>query len=145
MIHRLYLFITKFFYYGYAGTKCVDYDASCIHTLIYAHMKRVKKFMYSDKTHLMWNNNVNNKDMRRLAEFVELSRRMSEHEMQAYYNMSKVREAFPKFDITELFEDKDTDYKKAVRSALKKDRINVAQLKKRYYTLLEERVPRFWD
>jgi hypothetical protein len=69
--------IRNFFYYGWVGKDLYDFDAHGCYNLIHAHIKRVKSFMYSDKTHLMWNDDEKNNLMRKLSEFEELSRQIS--------------------------------------------------------------------
>jgi len=143
--YRIYLYITKFFYYGRIGANCVDYDANCIHDLIYAHMKRVNNFMNSGDTHLVWNNNPNTKGMRLLAEFTELSKRMSENELRSYAFYGKVKEKYPEEAKDFMFLTKNKELKKAMRVAFKKDRQVCEQLTERYYYLLKKEVPGFWD
>jgi len=141
---RIYLFITKFFYYGYIGaSNCFDFDAHSIHILIYAHIKRVNKYMKSSKTHLEWNNDENNKNMRRLAEFTELSRRMKSCEMKDFYFFTKVLDDYRSHEFFNRI--KDINYKKRAKVALKKDQMKTDQLTKRYYAMLEKYVPGFWD
>ena len=143
--NRIYLTVSKFIYYGYAGTKCVDFDASCIHNLIYAHMNRVSKYMNSDKTHLVWNNDPTTKGMRKLAEFTELSRRMAENEMRDYHFYGEVKKKYPSKSFEDMFGKKDPEYKRLIGIAFKKDRNVVDGLVKRYYHLLEKEVSGFWD
>ena len=142
---RIYRNIDKFIYYGYNGTKCVDFDASSIHTLIYVHMKRVKKFMNSSNTHLMWSDDPNTKDMRKLAEFTELSRRMSEYELENHYFLGKVLRKYDAHGKSFFDRINDPEYKKEAKIAIKKDRMKNEQLTRRYYYLLEQKVPGFWD
>lgn len=143
--HRIYHKIEKFIYYGYYGSMCWDFDANCINTLIYAHMKRVNKFMNSNKTHLLWNNRIDTKGMRLLAEFTELSKRMSENELRSYTFYGKVREKFPEETKTLLFNSENKEFKRLMRIAFKKDRAICEQLTERYYYLLKKEVPGFWD
>jgi hypothetical protein len=142
---RLYHFIERFFYYGYHGAKYTRaYDASGSHSLIYAHMKRVKKFMNSDKTHLLWNDKPDNKGMRLLAEFTELARRMSENEMTTHYNYRKFKDKYPDYNILSS-SNRDPSIQKEVRLAFKKDRAISKQLTDRYFYLLENKMASFWD
>jgi len=101
--------------------------------------------MKSDKTHLVWNDDPNTKGMRKLAEFTELSRRMAENEMQDNHYFGIVCDKYR--SDTECFLDRinDPEYRKESRIAMKKDRMKVDQLTKRYYTLLQEEVSGFWD
>ena len=143
---RLYHFGERFFYYGYHGAKYTfDFDASGSHNLIYAHMKRVKKFMNSDKTHLLWNDKSDTKLMRVLAEFTELCKRMSDDEMATYYNYNKFKAKYPDYNIIDILNEKDESIKKEIRLAFKRDRAIAKQLTDRYYYLLENKMPAFWD
>jgi len=143
---QIYHRIEKFIYYGRVGSKCWDFDANCIHDLIYAHMKRVHKFMNSDKTHLTWNDNPNNKGMRKLAEFTELSKRMSENEMKTYVNYDRVKKRYPAKDVLDIFSrSEDSTYKRDISRAFAADQKIVDERLKRYYHLLEKDVRGFWD
>ncbi len=46
--------------------------------------------MKSKNTHLMWNDSLDTKGMRQLAEFTELSRRMATNEIDDGYFFGKV-------------------------------------------------------
>jgi hypothetical protein len=145
---RLYHFVERFLYYGYHGAKYTRaYDASGSHSLIYAHMKRVKKFMNSDKTHLLWNDKPDNKLMRQLAEFTELARRMSENEMKTYVNYHKFKAKYPDYNIISRLssENRDPKIEKEIKLAFKKDRAISKQLTDRYFYLLENKMASFWD
>jgi hypothetical protein len=147
-ILRLYHSVVRFFYYGYHGAKYTrDYDANGSHSLIYAHMKRVKKFMNSDETHLLWNDKPDNKGMKLLAEFTELARRMGENDMSSYYNYHKFKAKYPDYDIIGRLssENRDRSIEKEMRLAFKRDREISSQLTKRYYYLLENKMASFWD
>jgi len=134
--------IIKFFYYGYYGAKyCVDYDAMSIHSLIYFHMKRVQKFMKSDKTHLVWNYDDNSKLMRKLDEFVELSKRMHKNELECYYNFGLINLPFDSI----IDARNNAGYMKKFKIALKKDNMVSKVQKERYYKMLKHYVPMFWD
>jgi hypothetical protein len=152
---KIKLYIEKFFYYGKIGaSQCYDFDAGSIDTLIHAHMVRVQKFMHSDSTHLMWNSDKNYGSlMKKLDEFVELSRRASNNELDSIYNFSKVSD-----EVRKIYGDKnllltreeyykgDYDYwSKKKRLAIKKDQKVTKAQKERYYYMLQHYVPRFWD
>ncbi len=143
-IYRLYLRLTKFFYYGYYGSKyCVDYDSGCIHSLIYAHMRRVEKFMLSDNTHLDWNSDPNSKDMRRLKEFVELSRRMFNSGDIIIHNNYYFNQYVKNNPQTKLFDFQGEN--KGLAKALEKDRIISKSQTERYWHLLNNKLEHFWD
>ena len=147
-ILRLYHSVVRFFYYGYYGAKYTrDFDANGSHSLIYAHMKRVKKFMNSDETHLVWNDKPDNKGMRVMAEFTELARRMSENEMATYVNYHKFKSKYPDYDLISRLgsEDRDPSIEKEMSLAFKKDRAISKQLTDRYFYLLENKMASFWD
>jgi len=142
---NLYHFIIRFIYYGYHGAKYTRaYDASGSHSLIYAHMKRVKKFMNSDKTHLLWNDKPDNKPMRVMAEFTELAKRMSDNEMTTYYNYRKFKAKYPNYNVLSS-SNRDPKIQKEVKLAFKKDRAISKQLTDRYFYLLENKMASFWD
>ena len=72
---RIYNYVDKFIYYGKAGAKTYDFDANSLEHLIYAHIKRVRKFMDSDNTHLVWNSERKKGLIRKLYELEELCKR----------------------------------------------------------------------
>lgn len=152
-ILRAFLFVKRFIYYGYIGaSKTYDFDASGIHNLIHAHMVRVKAFMDSDKTHLVWNDSPDTGLMKKLAEFTELSRRMADNDLEDLYHFSKVlaeeRKLFDRkgvFTVNYPSEQVRRAWKTKRRVALKKDEMIWKQRKARYYYMLEKYVPGFWD
>ena len=85
---RSYHFIVRFLYYGKIGaTKTYDFDSSGIDTLIHAHISRVNDFMHDPKqTHLVWNSDPQNRRMRLLREFTELSKRKDEDKCGYYFS-----------------------------------------------------------
>ena len=139
-------FVKRFLYYGYHGAKfTTDYDAEGVYHLIYAHIKRVSDFMHDPSmTHLEWNSNPNNKDMRLLREFEELSRRKSVDSITGYYTglvFDEVREQGGYiFDMLQKQE-----YRKKFFTARKKDDMIREGLEDRYWYLLRHKVPNFWD
>lgn len=139
-IKAIYQAICRFFYYGKVGMKCYAFDASAVYDLEYAHMKRVKDFMMSDKTHLMWNDSNDTKDMKRLIEFTELSRLMS-REVLCMSNYMRLPEHIR--DNHEWLYNRPMN--KLKRIALKKDRLLEVDRKKRYHQLREKYLETFWD
>jgi len=144
---NMYHYIEKFIYYGRVGaSQCHDFEAGGVHSLIYAHMKRVHKYMNSNNTHLVWNDKPDTKPMRKLAEFLELSKRMSENEMSSYVNYDKVKAKYPEKGCMSIFENRgNTPYRQEIRAAFKKDKKVVDARLKRYYDLFEKELPGFWD
>tara|TARA_R110000851_G_scaffold29641_4_gene81438 strand:+ start:2085 stop:2381 length:297 start_codon:yes stop_codon:yes gene_type:complete len=98
--------------------------------------------MRSDKTHLQWNDNNDTKGMKLLAEFTELSKRMSEDELRSSYYSSKVRAKYPN---ERFINSTNETYQRDMMRAYKKDQKTVDQLTKRYYYLLETKLYGFWD
>ena len=144
-MRRLILKIQKFFYYGRAGMKCYDFDAGSISTLMLAHIKRVRKFMDSDNTHLRWNSDRQGKGlMRKLYEFEEICTRIeSRGGFNNYYYFSEVRKRYPNIG---LFSNNSTpEYRKECRVAMKKDNAVAKQLEERYVYMIKHYVPMFWD
>ncbi len=150
-MRRLLSYISKFFYYGYHGAEnCVDYCASGVYAMEYAHLKRVTKFMKSDKTHLVWNSK--DKGLRRkLEELTELSRRMRDTDGENIYYFSKVmREQDMLFERKNFFtvdypsEEVKKYWKKRMKRAMKKDRDLSRQRIERYHEL-RKLIPKFWD
>jgi len=130
-------FIVRFCYYGYYGAKYTrDYDADGIHSLIYAHIKRVRAFMESEDTHSVWNSSGDTRGMRQLREFEELSRRYHENELESYYFMVKCKNA--KLST-------DSNFREDMARAIEKDRKVSEGLKERYWYLLNNKVSGFWD
>ena len=147
-ISRIFTFVKRFLYYGYHGAKhTVDFNAHGIHDLIYAHIKRVKEFMYDPNlTHLEWNSNPNNKNMRLLRELEELSRRVSEDYSVGFYVnrvFDKHRSSEKRISILDRFNN--PEFRKELNIARKKDTMIKKGLDDRYWYLLREKVPYFWD
>lgn len=140
---RLFNYLTRFYYYGKVGaSETYDFDASGIDNLIYAHIKRVRKFMDSDKTHLMWNSERNKGLIRKLYEFEELCRRKCKHydfNDHYYFGLELDKRGFG-IKIKEC-----EKVKKAKFKAIKKDEFIAKQRRERYYHLLRFYVAGFWD
>ena len=140
-------FIKRFCYYGYHGAKhTVDFDASSMDHLIYAHIKRVNDFMHDPtRTHLLWNSKPENRRMRLLREFTELSaRRTDKYEVGYYFSQhcnkwsgNGRRDIFDRIN--------DPQYRKESKIAMRKDNMKKRGEEDRYYYLLRHLVPTFWD
>lgn len=140
----IYNYIDKFIYYGKAGAKTYDFDASSLDILIYAHVKRVRKFMDSDKTHLMWNSERKKGLIRKLYELEELCKRKVENEFNDGYYITLYYEKYGPSNLLERLNQCLKD-KKAFKKAYTKD-LKIAQSrKKRYDKLMSEYLDRFWD
>ena len=147
-IRNFFLFIKRFCYYGYIGaSKTYDFEAHGIHTLIHAHMVRVKRFMNSDKTHLLWNDKPDNKGMKKLAEFTELSKQMAEDEMRPNYYWLQIynEQNANGLDYFDRINESTEADKKRCGLAFKKDNMISKQRLERYYYMLEKYTPGFWD
>lgn len=150
----IYNYIQKFYYYGKIGaSKTYDFDASSIDVLIYSHIKRVRKFMDSEDTHLVWNGKRTGL-MKKLYEFEELCKRKCKND--DFNDMYYFSKEFKKYGLGKKVEfirngqkyytyEKSDDHKKATSLARKKDEKIAKQRTKRYYELLEKYVPQFWD
>ena len=152
--NKLYTYITRFYYYGKVGaSNTYDYDANSIDELIYAHIKRVRKFMDSDKTHLVWNSKRSGL-MKKLYEFEELCKRKCENDdLNDRYYFSKVlkkhgigtKVTIDRNGQTYYTYEQTEDVKKLKRNARKKDKKIAKQRLERYYELLRKYSPQFWD
>ena len=144
MIYRIYLYITKFIYYGRIGAKTVDYDANCVDDLVFAHIDRVYKFMLSDNTHLVWNSSSDTNLMRKLAEFHSLCRTKAENEdfNELYYFGKELdldnRDFDSMFNTTK-------EKRKRRNIAFKKDEMIAKGKRDRYYYLYRKYLRQFWD
>lgn len=155
MPERVYNYLSRFYYYGKVGaSQTVDFDASSIDNLIYAHIKRVRKFMDSDDTHLVWNSSGNTGLKRKLYEFEELCRRKCEND--GFNDMYYFRKAYDKYGLGKKVEhligkdiyysyEQTSEAKKAKSRARKKDEYIARQRSERYYEMLRKYVPQFWD
>lgn len=147
MPKRIYNFIEKFTYYGKAGTKTYDFDAGSVDILIYAHVKKVRKFMDSDKTHLVWNSERNKGLIRKLYELEELCKRKEKNDdFNDFYYANLVNKKYNRKDrdFLELL-NKDPMYRKDIRNAYNKDSMIAQSRKKRYNELLCNYLEKFWD
>lgn len=144
---RIYNYVDKFIYYGKAGTKTYDFDANSVDVLIYAQVKRVRKFMDSDKTHLMWNSDRKKGLIRKLYELEELCKRKQKNDdFNDFYYARKVHKKYKRGDTSFLdMLDKVKGYREEVRKAYKKDGKIAQSRKKRYNELLCNYIERFWD
>lgn len=152
--HKVYTWIEKFIYYGRIGAnRCVDFDAMSMHVLIYAHIRRVRAFMSNPKnTHTVWTTKPNKGLFRRLKELEEYSRRFSEGEDQHYDNFSRIlrdlEDKYGKLDMFNInYPDKKTKTEAniKIKRALQKDENVLKFHRNRYFELLKNYVPRFWD
>lgn len=136
--------LCRFFYYGYHGTKTFEFCADSMDVLIAAHIKRVLKFMESDKTHLIWNDDRDTKGMRLLREFNELCQRKVQNgdRFNPYYFAGQVNK---KHGRSIILSRKTSIHRKEFRRAMKKDHMIEKQLQDRYHYLLRKHVPTFWD
>lgn len=151
---RLYNYLYRFCYYGKAGASNThDFCASGIDHLIYAHIKRVRKFMDSDKTHLVWNSKRSGL-MKKLYEFEELCKRKCKNDdLNDMYYFSKVLKKYERGTEIEIVHNGQTYYtyeqteevKKLKINARKKDEKIAKQRLDRYYELLRKYAPQFWD
>ena len=144
---RIYNYVDKFIYYGKAGTKTYDFDANSVDVLIYAQVKRVRKFMDSDKTHLMWNSDRKKGLIRKLYELEELCKRKQKNgDFNDFYYARKVHKKYKRGDIA-FFDmlDKVNGYREDIRKAYKKDGKIAQSRKKRYDELLSKYLEMFWD
>jgi len=140
--------IKRFCYYGYHGSRYTyDFDASGIHDMIYAHISRVEAFMHNPKlTHLMWNSNPQNKNMRLLRELKELSRRIKDGYCVGRYT-SEVFDSYRKENgsLMNLLQERPPRFSKELKIARKKDAMIRKGLEDRYWFLLRYKAPEFWD
>lgn len=151
---RIYKYIDKFIYYGKAGTKTYDFDANSLDILIYAHIKRVRKFMDSDNTHLVWNSERKRGLIRKLYELEELCKRKIEYsDLNEHYYLKK---EIDKYGVgiskkvlingkTFYTFEKTEEEKKDKSIAIKKDLKIAKSRKKRYDKLMSEYLDKFWD
>jgi len=138
---KLYNYLDKFIYYGKAGTKTFDFDANSLDNLIYAHVKRVRKFMDSGKTHLMWNSGRKKGLIKKLYELEELCKRKVENDFNDSYYINLYYEKYGRFNLLE----EGIKNKEAFRKAYRKDLKIAKSRKKRYDKLMSEYIDRFWD
>ena len=152
---RLYNYIYNFFYYGKVGANLVEYDAiSGIDALTYAHIKRVRKFMDSDKTHLVWNSERKRGLIRKLYEFEELCKRKCKNDdFNNYYYFGKEIDKYGIGNRKEIIRngktyytyEKTEEHKRKLSIARKRDEFISKQVRARYYELLSNYVAGFWD
>ena len=151
---KICTYICRFYYYGKVGASSTyDFDACGIDNLIYSHIKRVRKFMDSDNTTLVWNSKRSGL-MKKLYEFEELCKRKCKNDnFNDNYYFSKAldkygrgfkKELEMRGDLYYTYEQTD-EAKKEKRKARKKDEKIAKQRQERYYELLRKYVPRFWD
>lgn len=152
---RLCSYISRFYYYGKVGaSETFDFDANSVDHLIYAHIRRVRKFMDSDKTHLVWNSSGKTGLMKKLYEFEELCKRKCEYDdFNDLYYFSKAMDKYGRgvknevhFCGTVGYRYEQTEKaKKQKHLASKKDRKIAKQREERYYELLTKYMSQFWD
>ena len=143
-LRNLYHRVSQFFYYGKIGYSLNDWDSQGVYTLTNAHLKRVNKFMKSDQTHLMWNDDENTKLMRRLREMSELSERMESRDIGSGYYLTKFQDTYPDFEPIPL-RGNDEKYSKDFIRAIELDSKILKQERKRYFHLFEKYLDHWWD
>lgn len=146
MPKRIYNYIEKFIYYGKAGTKTHDFDAGSVDVLIYVHVKKVRKFMDSDKTHLVWNSERYKGLIRKLYELEELCKRKEKNDdFNDFYYAHLVNKKYNRYDKDFLEVLEEPKFRKEIMKAYEKDRKIAQSRKKRYNELLCNYLERFWD
>lgn len=149
MPKKTYRYIRNFIYYGKAGARLCEYDANGVDELIYAHIKRVRKFMDSDKTHCMWTEK-NKGLIRKLYELEALCKEKVENDLESSYYLEKAIKKYG-FGKREKLEngcyviERSDEQKKAMFIARKKDKLVTRYKKDRYNELLVKYLPLFWD
>lgn len=150
--------LCRFFYYGWKMKDAYEYDYNSVEQAQYFSLLRLKKFMDSDKTHLMWNDSKDTKLMKRLAETVELSKYLVNHD-RSFKNYRKLRKKYKsnkkrgRFDI---FEDTFMEYKNAkpiddklfrfmMKKAFERDGKEYKAKKKRFEHLMSTYLQHWWD
>lgn len=154
MIYKIKEFFRKlyrFYYYGKVGMNCHPYEAGYIDDLILAHIKAVEAFMDSDDAHTLWSGKERGLK-RKLREFRRLCElKVQNDDFNDLREFSKVYDAYgPRkwidagngFSMLEPLSEKKS---MNVRKAMKLDRERAESRRKRYYYMLENYVPRFWD
>lgn len=150
-IKNLIQYLSRFYYYGKIGAdKCFPYDSSCINELTYAHLKKVKEFMHSDNTHLMWNSSGTTNLMKKLNELTELSRRMCEPS-DTKYSSEVINRYKYLYGVKDFFtinfpnDNIKKRYSSELRRAFKRDDLIKKQTEDRYYYLMKKYLQHFWD
>ena len=139
-----YQMIKRMLYYGWHSRHVVEFDASSIDTLTYHLIKRINKFMKSNKTHLEWNDVNNGKLMRKLSEFEELCKRKNDNNFEDLYYFGKVLDTYGEDRWSRVLK-RTKEENSIVKKALAKDRKITKSLNDRYHYMYKHYLPMFWD
>jgi len=144
-VSQLYTFVIRFCYYGYHAAKYTrDYDANGVHVLINTHLKRVSKFMHNPKlTHLKWSEDLDGTPMRQLREVTKLSKIVADDNVGHHFSDLHDEQILKGLSFLERLND--PEYKRKASIAIMKDRRARKGLEDRYWKLLRNKVPGFWD
>lgn len=147
--NRIYLYVAKFIYYGKVGANCYDFEATSCYELVYAHIKRCRKFMDSDKTHLVWNSQNKPKGLiRKLYELEELLRRYLIDELDSKAHTILVYDSLmTKYDVKKSIWSLplSKEDNKLLDIARKSDRMVYKSRKNRLDELMSKYLESFWD
>ena len=86
--------IKRMIFWGWRMRYSYDFDGHLVYDVIHIKLKRLYQCMKTNG-HLMWNSDENNRNMRRLNEAVELSKRMMNQ--SDYYSLKSLYETQEKF------------------------------------------------
>ena len=135
--------IKRFIEYGKLSLRTEDYDAHSLYTVMHFQADRLSKFMHSNRTHTLWTDDHNSKQMRELRETVELLDRLKKDEFtqhwdKVYYKHGGTLDWSTPPEICE-------DYYKKSHRAIKKDGKEKNERIDRLYYLLKKRIDYWWD
>jgi hypothetical protein len=148
--------IRKYHYYGKIGMGVHDFDYDP-YTMQAAHISRVKDFMLSDNTHLMWNDNAANNRMRKLLEASGLLNQLKAGRNYDINYVGKFLDKYSKKDrqpncLDGLFDDgrnrkpiRNELYDFFFKKAAEKDDAIMKGKKERLHYLVEKYGDQWWD
>ena len=146
--------IERMWFWAWKMRKNYDFDAHTLYDIMYYKLDRIYNTMVNH-SHLVWNSDINNKDMRRLSEARNLAKRLMECDYHTntdkFYSMYKnpskgtldvlMNDMNPKAKI--LKDQKLYNYM-FVKSYKKDEKLKQIH-KKRLFFLLDRHIEGWWD
>jgi len=153
-----YEMLGRMLFWGWNMRNSYDFDAHTIYDMLYLKLDRLYD-LFENHSHLMWNSDTQNKDMRRLCEARGLAKKLSKCDCYMRHYM-KVRNTYRYEDqgdnsawYTELvgyrYDNNKTISKEYFRrlskSAMKLDSAEMKTDKDRLFKLLSDKIDQWWD
>lgn len=146
--------IKNFFYYGWQFRNTVEYCATTTYDAIHIKLDRIYNNMVNH-SHLLWNSDINNTEMRKLCEAKNLAKILSDIAKWEGRHITKFMDRYTYDRTGEVFfvnprrkNNKIIDrklYSFFLKKAIARDNNLYKSRKKRLFQLLETHIDIWWD